>query len=78
MLDTLTKLFENNVVSEEIRKEIEEAWQAKVVENRQEVTVQLREEFAQKYEHDKGVMVEAVDNLSLIHISEPTRLLSIG
>ena len=63
MLDTLTKLFENNVVSEEIRKEIEEAWQAKVVENRQEVTVQLREEFAQKYEHDKGVMVEAVDKM---------------
>jgi len=63
MLDTLTKLFENNVVSEEIRKEIEEAWQAKVVENRQEVTVQLREEFAQKYEYDKGVMVEAVDKM---------------
>ena len=35
MLDTLTKLFENNVVSEELRKEIEEAWQAKVIENQQ-------------------------------------------
>tara|TARA_Y100000114_G_C11752382_1_gene325055 strand:+ start:1021 stop:2103 length:1083 start_codon:yes stop_codon:yes gene_type:complete len=63
MLDTLTKLFENNVVSEELRKEIEEAWQAKVIENQQKVTVQLREEFAQKYEHDKSVMVEAIDNM---------------
>ena len=63
MLDTLTKLFENNVVSEEIRKEIEEAWLSKVNENRQEITVQLREEFAQKYEHDKSVMVEAVDKM---------------
>ena len=63
MLDTLTKLFENNVVSEEVRREIEEAWQAKIKENKQEVTVQLREEFAQKYEHDKSVMVEAVDTM---------------
>jgi hypothetical protein len=63
MLDTLTKLFENNVVSEEIRKEIEEAWLSKVNENRQEITIQLREEFAQKYEYDKSVMVEAVDKM---------------
>ena len=63
MLDALKTLFENDVVSEEVRREIEEAWEAKVKENRLAVTAELREEFAQKYEHDKHVMVEAIDAL---------------
>ena len=61
MLDALKTLFENDVVSEEVRQEIEEAWEAKIKENRQSVTAELREEFAQKYEHDKQNMIEAVD-----------------
>jgi len=63
MLDALKTLFENDVVSEEVRHEIEEAWNQKVKENRQTVTAELREEFAQKYEHDKSVMVEAIDSM---------------
>ena len=63
MLDALKTLFENNVVSEEIRAEIEEAWEAKVQENRRAATAELREEFAKKYEHDKQTMVEAIDTL---------------
>lgn len=63
MLDALKTLFENDVVSESVKQEIEEAWNAKVKENRQEVTAMLREEFAQKYEHDKNVMAEAVDKM---------------
>lgn len=70
MLDALKTLFENNVVSEEIRAEIEEAWDAKVRENRQSVTAELREEFAQKYEHDKQTMVEAIDGLISEKLSE--------
>jgi hypothetical protein len=54
-------LFENNVISEEIKSEIESAWNSRIQENRDEVTATLREEFAQKYEHDKGAMVEAVE-----------------
>ena len=61
MLDALKTLFENDVVSEEVRAEIEEAWEAKIQENRQQATAELREEFAQKYEHDKQTMVEAID-----------------
>ena len=61
MLEALKSLFENNVLSEEVRSELEEAWNAKVKENRLQVTAELREEFAKKYEHDKGVMVEAID-----------------
>lgn len=63
MLDALKSLFENNVISEEIRGDIETAWTQKVQENREIVTQQLREEFAQKYEHDKQMMVEAIDQM---------------
>jgi hypothetical protein len=63
MLDALKQLFENNVVSEEIKGQIEEAWEARVNENKEQVALQLREEFAQKYEHDKNTMVEAVDRM---------------
>jgi hypothetical protein len=63
MLDALKTLFENNVISEEIKADIEKAWDARIVENRNQVTQQLREEFAQRYEHDKQVMVEAIDRM---------------
>ena len=57
MLEALKTLFENNVISEEIKESIEKAWDARINENRAQVTQQLREEFAQRYEHDKQVMV---------------------
>jgi hypothetical protein len=63
MLEALKNLFENNVVSEEIKESIEAAWEARIVENRTQVTQQLREEFAQRYEHDRQVMVEAIDRM---------------
>ena len=63
MLDALKTLFENDVVSEDVRREIEEAWDTKVKENRRAATAELREEFAQKYEHDKQTMVEAIDKM---------------
>jgi hypothetical protein len=61
MLDIVKQLFENNVISEEIKSEIESAWNSRIQENRDHVTAELREEFAQKYEHDKDAMVEAVE-----------------
>ena len=71
MLDIVKQLFENNVISEEIKSEIENAWEAKIQENRdqlneelrEQITAELREEFAQKYDHDKTAMVEAVENM---------------
>ncbi len=63
MLDALKNLFENNVISEQVKADIESAWESRINENRQEVTQQLREEFAQRYEHDKQVMVEAIDRM---------------
>ena len=69
MLDALKQLFENNVISEEIQESIEKAWEARILENREQVATQLREEFAQKYEHDKNAMVEAVDRMVTEHLS---------
>jgi len=63
MLDALKSLFESNALSEEVRTELQEAWDAKVQENKRQVTAELREEFAQKYEHDKSTMVEAIDQM---------------
>ena len=63
MLDALKQLFENNVISAEIKESIEAAWEARLNESREVIAEQLREEFAQKYEHDKNVMYEAVDSM---------------
>ena len=63
MLDALKSLFENNVISEEIKESIEAAFESRINEARTEVAQQLREEFAQKYEHDKNTMIEAVDKM---------------
>ena len=63
MLNFVKQLFENNVISEEIKSEIESAWESRIQENREQVTATLREEFAQKYEHDKSVMAEAVEKM---------------
>jgi len=69
MLDALKQLFENNVISEEIKESIQAAWDAKILENREQVAQQLREEFAQKYEHDKEQMIEAIDRMVTDHLS---------
>ena len=70
MLDSLKSLFENSALSEEVRSELEEAWNAKVKENRLQATAELREEFAKKYEHDKTTMVEAIDAMMTEKLSE--------
>ena len=70
MLEALKSLFENEALSEEVRTELEEAWNAKIKENRLQVTAELREEFAKKYEHDKTTMVEAIDSLVTERLAE--------
>lgn len=70
MLDALKSLFESTAVSEEVKAELQEAWEAKVKENRQQATAELREEFAQKYEHDKQTMVEAIDQMLSERLAE--------
>ena len=63
MLDAFKKLFESGMISEEIKADIETAWNSKLQETRDQLTAELREEFARRYEHDKSVMVEALDKM---------------
>jgi len=63
MLDIIKPLLDSDLINEETRSEITEAWEAKMTEAREQVRAELREEFAQRYEHDKSVMVEALDRM---------------
>jgi len=63
MLDAIKPLLDSNLITEETRMEINEAWEAKLSEAREQARAELREEFAQRYEHDKSVMVEALDKM---------------
>lgn len=63
MLDAFKQLVESGVMSEDVKTAVETAFAQKIQENRDQVSAELREEFAQKYEHDKGVMIEAIDKM---------------
>ena len=63
MLDAFKQLVESGVMSEQVRSEIESAFSTKIQENRDQVTAELREEFAQRYAHDKGVIIESMDKM---------------
>lgn len=63
MLDAIKPLLDSGIVNEDTRKAIAEAWETKLTEAREQVRAELREEFAERYEHDKSVMVEALDKM---------------
>ena len=63
MLDAIKPLLDSDLVNEDTKQEIQEAWEAKLSETKEEVRAELREEFARRYEHDKSVMVEALDRM---------------
>jgi len=62
-MDAFKQLVESGLINEDVRSELETAFAQKLQENRDQVTAELREEFAQKYSHDKTVMVEAIDRM---------------
>ena len=63
MLDAIKPLLDSDLINEETRTAISEQWEQKLNEAREMVRAELREEFAQRYEHDKQVMVEALDRM---------------
>ena len=63
MFNTLKPLLDASIVNEETRTAISEAWDTKLVEAREHIRAELREEMASRYEHDKKVMVEALDKM---------------
>jgi len=66
----ISKLAESGAISEDVQKSIQEAWDSKVKENKETVGAELREEFAKRYEHDKGNMIEAIDKMMTEKLSE--------
>jgi len=69
MMSNMKELFGSGVLSEEVQSTLQEAWDQKVQQLHEEVEANLREEFSQRYEHDKGLIVEAADKM----ISEAIR-----
>jgi len=70
MIDAISKLVESGAISEDVQKSIQEAWDSKIKENKDTVGAELREEFAKRYEHDKGNMIEAIDKMMGEKLSE--------
>ena len=63
MFDAIKPLLDSGLITEDVSQELNEAWEARLTEAREQVRAELREEFAQRYEHDKTVMVEALDRM---------------
>ena len=63
MLDAIRPLLESGIINESTQQAINEAWETKLNEAREVVRAELREEFAQRYQHDKQIMVEALDKM---------------
>lgn len=63
MFDAIKPLLESGLINEDIGQQLNEAWEKKLNEARDQVRTELREEFAQRYEHDRSIMVEALDKM---------------
>lgn len=63
MLDAIKPLLDSGIINEETQTALTEAWESKLNEARETIRAELREEFAGRYEHDKSVMVEALDKM---------------
>lgn len=60
---TLAELLESNGLSKEIVESLQEAFNKKVSDAREEAELSMREEFSRRYEHDKSQLVEAIDRM---------------
>ena len=63
MFEAIKPLLESGILNKESAQAINEAWESKLNEAKEQVRSELREEFARKYEHDKNIMVEALDKM---------------
>ena len=63
MADIFNGILESDAISEDLKNQIQETWKSKLDEAREEITAELRDEFAQRYENDKGQIVEAMDTM---------------
>ena len=73
MLDAIKPLLDSGLINEDISKTLNEAWETKLIEAKEQVRAELREEYAQKYEHDRSVMVEALDKMLTESLTQEIR-----
>lgn len=59
MENQLKDLLENDVLGPDVKKALQEAFTTKI----KETETKLQEAYASRYEHDKSVLVEAMDNM---------------
>lgn len=59
MENQLKELLENEVLGQEVKQALQEAFNNKI----KETETKLQEAYASRYEHDKSVLVEAMDNM---------------
>lgn len=76
MLEAIQTLLDSGILNEESKNQIQEAWTSKLNEARQEIAGELRSEFANRYEHDKAVMVEALDKMVTVTLAEEIKKIS--
>ncbi len=63
MFDAIKPLVDSGIINEETKQAISEAWDSKLNEAREQIRTEMRDEFSTRYEHDKSVMVEALDKM---------------
>ena len=66
MLDAIKPLLDSGIINEETQASLNEAWESKLNEARDVIRAELREEFAQRYDHDRSVMIESLDKSSMV------------
>ena len=63
MLDILKPFLEGGLINEETRAKINEAWDSKIKDITSQIRTEIREEFADRYAHDKESMVKTLDKM---------------
>lgn len=63
MNNVLKPLLESDLLSEDVKEQISEAFEAKVAQVREEVETELREEMANRFEHDREALINAVSQM---------------
>ena len=61
MPKSISEILQNDILTEDVKTELTEAFEQRIVEERERLSAELREEFANRYETDKVQIVEAMD-----------------
>jgi hypothetical protein len=75
-MDNISQLLGGDKLPPEVLSSLQEAFDKKVAEVREQAEMALREEFARRYDHDKENLVEAIDRMlaDVIHKHETEKV----